>query len=157
MRVPAQFRLHGIQRAPAGQSFPGLGMEIAGTMIALNHRQCAAGQKNPLQPLQSPGGVGKVLQHKAEEDMVETIFLERQLKDIRPLELNIRNAFVLHQTLCLIYRTPGNIHGDDSCLRALFRQDDRLGTYTASRLQDSCAGRVGCVMMKKACKRPGLI
>ena len=87
MRVPAQFRLHGIQRAPAGQSLLGLGMEIAGSMIALDHRQCAAGPQNLLQLLQSQGGVRKVLQHKAEKDMVETIFLVRHGESIVPFVL----------------------------------------------------------------------
>ena len=93
MRVPAHFRLHEIYRAPAGQSFGGLGMEIAGPVIALDHRQSPAGPQDLLQLLHGQGRIGKVLQHKADEDMVEAIFPERQLKDIRPLELNIGDAF----------------------------------------------------------------
>ena len=58
---------------------------------------------------------------------------------------------------CLIQRALGDVHGDDPCPWTPFRQDYCLGPYTASRLQNSCAGWIKCVVMKKARKSAGLI
>src|SRR5216684_8509907 len=90
-----------------------LRMAIPGAMVAFDHRDGATRGQHAHQRAQGPNGFGQMLQHKADEDVVEGTIEEGQLKDIRVLERDVSVASDPDASAGLPDSSKREIKGDD--------------------------------------------
>jgi hypothetical protein len=134
-----------------------VGMEVRRPVIALDHRDRAARLEQALERGKRLDGLGEVLEHEADEDMVERTRRERQREDVSLRGLHVRVPGGAHAPLGLGRRLGGEVDGDEVRVRAALCQRHGLRPDAATGFEDARAGGVGRVAVQEFHKRPGLI
>src|ERR1017187_3415835 len=96
-----------------------------GAGVSLNRRDGPAASQYPPDGSESRGRLHHVLQHEAEEDMVEALIAKRQVKQVRDLELDIPVAVSLNSRTGLLERVRRSVHGNNPCRRVPRSEDNR--------------------------------
>ena len=88
-------------------------------MVALDRGDAAARLDQGRQRGERVGGIRQVLQHVADEDVVEASLGKARIEEVRHAKLDVADAFGARQRFRLGQRLRRNVDGDDVRTRAL--------------------------------------
>ena len=122
-------------------------------MIALDHRQAPARPHHAAQLGQDRRGIGKVLQHEADEGMIEARPREGQGPEIGLPQRRHGQAGGPDSRLRLRERGRGDVDAGEHRVGILPQERDRLGADAAARLQHRAAGGIAGAAMQPRFQR----
>ena len=98
-----------------------------------------------------------MLQHEADEDVIEAGGSEWQVEDVGTSEGHVGEARLPHAPLRLRQRFLGDVDGGEGRLRAAAGQDGGLCAHPAARLQHQAAGGIVGIDVQQLGQRGGLV
>jgi len=125
-------------------------------MLALEDGDLTAGPEQPFHQLQRGDRIGEVLEHKADERMIEGLCLERQRKQIGVQKLDIRQAGRRDAFDRARERCNRMIECDDLRAWTIASETDRLRSGAAADLEHATTGRKPGISMEEAHDRGSL-
>jgi hypothetical protein len=134
-----------------------IGMEAARPVIALDNGDCAAGPEESLENRQGLNRPREVLEHEADENMVEGLGVEGQGEDVRLPEFHVGESIPVGPSLGFDDRVCADIDRRESCVRAPLGQGDRLGADAAPGLEHPTPARVRGVGVQQVDQRSSLM
>jgi hypothetical protein len=127
-------------------------------VVTLDHRDGAARCQHPPQPAGRRDRVGQVLQHEADEEMIERAVRERQVEQVglAPLHSGAGRAG-RYRRLRTLQRPRRDVHRREAGGRAARDQVDRLRADSAAHFQHPAPGRVRRVGVQQPGQAAGLV
>src|SRR5437879_2101639 len=134
----------------------GVGMEVGGAVISLEHGDTTTGLEQQFHQLQRCDWIGEVFEHETDEYMIEGLCFERQRKQIGVQKLDIREAGRRDAFDRARERCNRMIECDDPRAWTIARETDRLRSGPAADLEHTTAGRKPGISMEEAHDRGSL-
>src|SRR5437016_1791117 len=134
----------------------GVGMEVCGAVISLEHGDTTTGLEQLFHQLQRCDWIGEVFEHKTDEYVIEGLCFERQRKQIRVQKLDIRQAGRRDAFDRARQRCGRMIECDDLGAWTIATETDRLRSGAAADLEHATTGRKPGISMEQAHDRGGL-
>jgi hypothetical protein len=132
-------------------------MEVGRTVIPLDDGERAARPEHLLECDQSLDRLRQVLQHEADEDVVEGDRVELQIEDVRLHELHVGKTRSRDLGPGPGYGVGGYIDRHDARMRAVASQRDGLCPDPAPGFEHSAVGRISGLRVKQVNQRSRLI
>jgi hypothetical protein len=134
-----------------------VGMEVGGPVIALDDGHRPAGTQQLREQLQRCDGAREVLEHEADEDVVERLRREREVEDVGLAELDVAQPRFVGLAPGLRDRLGRDIDAHETRAGAARRERDGLRADAASGLEHHASVGIGRVAVQQLEQRVGLI
>ena len=132
-------------------------MEVCRAVIALDDRERATRLQHPPKPRERARRVGQMLEHEADEDMVEGRLGERQVENVGVLELDVVQASQIHRPSRSGERRRGDVDRDERGAWTPSRERHGLRADAAAGLEHAAALGIFRVAVQEVDQRAGLI